>query len=76
MSQTLKELSNSQRNVDQPPELIANASTTQLLHQIDNWVSRGWLRALDRSFATFVLEQDPQAPVSYTHLTLPTNREV
>ena len=64
MSQTLKELSNSQRNVDQPPELIANASTTQLLHQIDNWVSRGWLRALDRSFATFLLEQDPQTRVS------------
>ncbi|MHA6231422.1 exodeoxyribonuclease V subunit alpha [Pseudomonas fluorescens group sp. PF-69] len=64
MSQTLKQLSNSQRNVDQPAVLIGDASGTELLHQLDNWVSLGWLRALDRSFATFILEQDPQAKAS------------
>ncbi|QQU68192.1 exodeoxyribonuclease V subunit alpha [Pseudomonas fluorescens] len=64
MSQTLKQLSNSQRYVDQPAVLIGDASGTELLHQLDNWVSRGWLRALDRSFATFILEQDPQAKAS------------
>ena len=64
MSQTLKQLSNSQRNVDQPAVFIGDASVTELLHQLDNWVNRGWLRALDRSFATFIFEQDPQAQAS------------
>lgn len=64
MSQTLKQLSNSQRNVDHPPLFVGDADSSELLHQLDNWVSRGWLRALDRSFATFILEQDPQAQAS------------
>lgn len=64
MSQTLKQLSNSQRKVDHPPLFIGDADSSELLHQLDNWVNRGWLRALDRSFATFILEQDPQAQAS------------
>ncbi len=64
MSQTLKQLSNSQRNVDHPAVFIGDASNSELLHQLDNWVTRGWLRALDRSFATFILEQDSQAQAS------------
>ncbi|PTT96916.1 hypothetical protein DBR45_41260, partial [Pseudomonas sp. HMWF031] len=64
MSQTLKQLSNSQRNVDHPLLFVGDADSSELLHQLDNWVNRGWLRALDRSFATFILEQDPQAQAS------------
>ncbi len=64
MSQTLKQLSNSQRDIDHPPLFVGDADSSELLHQLDNWVSRGWLRALDRSFATFILEQDPQAQAS------------
>lgn len=64
MSQTLKQLSNSQRNVDHPAGFIGDASGPELLHQLDSWVSRGWLRALDRSFATFIFEQDSQAQAS------------
>lgn len=64
MSQTLKQLSNSQRNVDHPPVFIGDASSGELLQQLDSWVNRGWLRALDRSFATFILEQDSQAQAS------------
>ena len=64
MSQTLKQLSNSQSNVDHPLLFVGDADSSELLHQLDNWVNRGWLRALDRSFATFILEQDPQAQAS------------
>ncbi|UZD96175.1 exodeoxyribonuclease V subunit alpha [Pseudomonas corrugata] len=64
MSQTLKQLSNSQRNVDHPPLFVGDADSSELLHQLDNWVSRGWLRALDRSFASFIFEQDPEAQAS------------
>jgi exodeoxyribonuclease V alpha subunit len=32
-----------------------------LLVQLDLWVRRGWLRALDRAFAAFLLEQEPAA---------------
>lgn len=64
MIQTLKQLSNSQRNIDHPPLFVGDADSSELLHQLDNWVSRGWLRALDRSFAIFILEQDLQAQAS------------
>nr|WP_229732187.1 exodeoxyribonuclease V subunit alpha [Pseudomonas sp. N040] len=42
----------------------ARAGSQNLLLQLDLWVARGWLRALDRAFAAFVLELDPQAPPS------------
>ncbi|MDY7068757.1 RecBCD enzyme subunit RecD [Pseudomonas extremaustralis] len=64
MSQTLKQLSNSQRIVDHPVLSVGDARGAELVHQLDNWVARGWLRALDRSFTTFILEQDPQAQAS------------
>lgn len=64
MIQTLKQLSNSQRNIDHPPLFVGDADSSELLHQLDNWVSRGWLRALDRSFAIFILEQDLRAQAS------------
>lgn len=64
MSRTLKQLSNRQRTLEQPAEILGDASSAGLLHQLDYWVSRGWLRALDRSFATFLLEQDLHAHAS------------
>lgn len=64
MSRTLKQLSDSQRNEDYPPVFIGDADNSELLQQLDNWVSLGWLRPLDRSFATFILEQDPKTQAS------------
>mgnify|MGYP003402140423 FL=1 len=60
MTQTLKQLGERLQSTDRPA-LTADCSSTDLLHQLDFWVSRGWLRALDRAFAAFVLEQEPQA---------------
>ena len=61
---TLKQLSDSQRSSDAPAIALSQASSQDLLQQLELWVTRGWLRALDRSMAAFVLEQDPQAPPS------------
>ena len=61
MSQTLKQLSSSQGDTEQVAVFIGAASNSELLQQIDTWVARGWLRALDRALAKFILEQDPQA---------------
>lgn len=60
MTQTLKHLSERLQFADRP-ELTANCSNAALLRQLESWVNRGWLRALDLGFAAFVLEQDPQA---------------
>jgi len=64
MSQTLKQLSASQGDSEQVVVPIGAASHGELLQQLDTWVARGWLRALDRSLAKFILEQDPQAQAS------------
>jgi len=64
MSLTLKQLSDGQRGADAPAISVVQASRGDLLRQLESWVGRGWLRALDRSFAAFVLEQDPQAQPS------------
>ena len=64
MSVTLKQLSDSQRGTDAPAISVVQASSSDLLRQLESWVGRGWLRALDRSFAAFVLEQDSQAQPS------------
>lgn len=61
MSQTLKQLSSSQGISEQVAVFIGAASHSELLQQLDTWVARGWLRALDRALAKFILEQDPQA---------------
>ena len=64
MSLTLKQLSDSQRSNDVLSTSLSQASSQDLLQQLEHWVTRGWLRALDRSLAAFVLEQDPKAPPS------------
>lgn len=64
MSQTLKQLSSSQGDTEQVAVFIGAASSSELLQQVDTWVARGWLRALDRALAKFILEQDPQAQAS------------
>jgi exodeoxyribonuclease V alpha subunit len=64
MSQTLKQLSSSQGDTEHAAVFIGAASNSVLLQQIDTWVARGWLRALDRALAKFILEQDPQAKAS------------
>lgn len=64
MSQTLKQLSSSQGDTEQVAVFIGAASNSELLQQVDTWVARGWLRALDRALAKFILEQDPQAQAS------------
>ena len=35
-------------------------SATALLQLLDDWLANGWLRALDRAFAGFLLEQAPE----------------
>lgn len=64
MSQTLKQLSSNQGYTEQAAVLIGAAGNSGLLQQLDTWVARGWLRALDRALAKFILEQDPQAQAS------------
>ncbi|QXH47597.1 exodeoxyribonuclease V subunit alpha [Pseudomonas xanthosomatis] len=64
MSQTLKQLSSSQGDTEQVAVFVGAASNSELLQQLDTWVARGWLRALDRALAKFILEQDPQAQAS------------
>ena len=59
--------------------MLENRDT--LFELLAAWSERDWLRELDRTLAHFFADLDPQAsplllPVSYTHLTLPTNREV
>ena len=63
MSQTLKQLSSSQGNTEQVAVFIGTASS-ELLQQLNTWVARDWLRALDCALAKFILEQDPQAQAS------------
>ncbi len=36
-------------------------STTEMLELIGRWAERGWLRELDRAFATFLVERAPDA---------------
>ncbi|MBD1598385.1 exodeoxyribonuclease V subunit alpha [Pseudomonas typographi] len=64
MNLTLKALSDNLRLQERPVHGVAQASSGQLLLQLDYWVLRGWLRALDRAFAGFVLEQAPHSPAS------------
>ena len=59
MNRTLRQLAEQQ----EPAGQVA-ASGGELLSLLDHWVQRGWLRALDRAFAAFVLEQAPGAPAS------------
>jgi len=40
----------------------APESATRMLELLESWVELGWLRALDHAFASFLLEQVPEAP--------------
>lgn len=42
---TLKQLSDSQRSSDAPAIALSQASSQDLLQQLELWVTRGWLRA-------------------------------
>lgn len=64
MKQTLKQLCDSQSGPTINGVALAGADSKAFLSQLRQWVDRGWLRALDRAFAAFVLEQDPRAPSS------------
>ncbi len=47
---------------DLPAAPAALDSHPELLAQLDRWVERGWLRALDRALAAFFLELEPGCP--------------
>ncbi|MFF7705972.1 exodeoxyribonuclease V subunit alpha [Pseudomonas sp. NPDC007930] len=59
---SLKTLSDNLRPHERGAQPVGQASSEHLLQQLDYWVLRGWLRALDRAFAGFVLEQAPHSP--------------
>lgn len=48
---------------DEAYPIVAGAlsDSDQLVAQLDLWVRRGWLRPLDRAFAGFLREQEPDA---------------
>lgn len=41
--------------------LPAQFGTAEVLHQLEQWVEVGWLRALDRALAVFLLDMQPDA---------------
>lgn len=45
----------------EPAEAAAGQRRDALLADLDRWVQQGWLRELDRSFALFCLQRDPEA---------------
>ncbi|WP_295545184.1 exodeoxyribonuclease V subunit alpha [uncultured Pseudacidovorax sp.] len=45
----------------EPAEAAADQRRDALLADLDRWVQQGWLRELDRSFALFCLQRDPEA---------------
>ena len=45
------------------------------VHMLDQWLTRQWQQQTEQGQAWQAQQQSLQA-VSYTHLTLPTNREV
>ncbi len=46
---------------DQPADAAADQRRAALLADLDRWVQQGWLRELDRSFALFCRDHDPDA---------------
>ena len=52
MSVTLKQLSDSQRGTDTPAISVVQASSSDLLRQLESWVGRGWLRAVSYTHLT------------------------
>lgn len=45
----------------EPAEAAADQRRDALLADLDRWVQQGWLRELDRSFALFCRDHDPEA---------------
>ena len=47
-----------------PPAAEALHQVPALFVLLDRWVTRGWLRALDRAFAAFLAREVPEAPAA------------
>jgi exodeoxyribonuclease V alpha subunit len=50
------------RSTDKLAVIDAKGDTSRMLVVLDQWVERGWLRALDAGFARFLWLEEPQAP--------------
>ena len=50
------------RSSDNLATLDAPSDTSRMLGVLDQWVERGWLRALDAGFARFLWIEEPHAP--------------
>jgi exodeoxyribonuclease V alpha subunit len=50
------------RSSDNLATLDAPSDTSSMLDVLDQWVERGWLRALDAGFARFLWIEEPHAP--------------
>ncbi|WP_132458623.1 exodeoxyribonuclease V subunit alpha [Pseudomonas aeruginosa] len=61
MNPTLKQLAGEVRDGRDDQVAQPLAARHDLLRQLDLWVARGWLRALDRAFVAFLVELQPQA---------------
>lgn len=61
MNPTLKQLAGEVRDGRDDQVAQPLAVRHDLLRQLDLWVARGWLRALDRAFVAFLVELQPQA---------------
>ncbi|MGU1383812.1 exodeoxyribonuclease V subunit alpha [Pseudomonas aeruginosa] len=61
MNLTLKQLAGEVRDGRDDQVAQPLAARHDLLRQLDLWVARGWLRALDRAFVAFLVELQPQA---------------
>ncbi|MGP6219494.1 exodeoxyribonuclease V subunit alpha, partial [Pseudomonas paraeruginosa] len=61
MNPTLKQLAGEVRDTGDQRLTQPLAVRHDLLRQLDLWVARGWLRALDRALVAFLVELEPQA---------------
>jgi len=50
------------RSNDTVAVIDAKGDTRRMLAVLDQWVERGWLRALDAGFARFLWTEEPQTP--------------
>lgn len=59
MSRTLDDLLPTPLRAEHLLALAPQRNSTDLLQLLDRWVERGWLRALDRAFVSFLEERAP-----------------
>lgn len=59
MSRTLDDLLPTPLNAEHLLRLAPQRNSADLLQLLDRWVERGWLRALDRAFVSFLEERAP-----------------